>query len=572
MSGQIGYLVKRMTANIKTSVIGKFKAVVNDSIKALTRTHLSGLSQRSQRAQVNEIKRRIFFPYRPQPNPPIALTAQANELVVFHREGFKLGPNVALNKLYIKTHENLYPDFIVHYTRCLQRMLELSSNFPEVPLKMRSSTPIFSPGQRASVSMDKKNFYYILRNYLNDGNQLPAEYIDNNNVRRATPALPSHIRHYTPEIFGQHLRALFDLDSVIRGPSKSFESKGVVLTTNGVSASVHYTPTTNEDESDDESEEEILNGIIQLSLTPPEEEDDDDDVSMEDIDDDMDDDEEDGDSTAVRHIVYVFDPGRVSIITAIGYDSRTNAIVTRTKLTRAQYYNDAKIDACHQRSNIWNLSSKRLIEGMAQHNFRTTDPATFRDSIRYYLGHHDQIWYIFGKRKKKYRQRVFLDGKKKQTVSRFLASLNIPSIELNGQHIDFDGPPVIYYGDGAFPSGGRGERSVPTKWFKKACKQFYRCYAVDEFRTSQVCPTCEDQRVYKVYKRFSDGMKEIRGLRWCDACKRLWDRDMMACENMNKKRLGGYNEILDRPTATEGIRWDEPQAVFVYRRNTPPRN
>ena len=41
--------------------------------------------------------------------------------------------------------------------------------------------------------------------------------------------------------------------------------------------------------------------------------------------------------------------------------------------------------------------------------------------------------------------------------------------------------PVIAYGDGTFPCHGKGEVSVPVKYVKKKCKQFYETIDVNEF-------------------------------------------------------------------------------------------
>ena len=75
--------------------------------------------------------------------------------------------------------------------------------------------------------------------------------------------------------------------------------------------------------------------------------------------------------------------------------------------------------------------------------------------------------------------------KKKKTVHTFLSSL----VRRSGEEIK----PIMFYGNGQFAPGGKGQRSVPCKWVKQECKHYFTCYSVDEFWTSQICPECNDR-------------------------------------------------------------------------------
>ena len=119
-------------------------------------------------------------------------------------------------------------------------------------------------------------------------------------------------------------------------------------------------------------------------------------------------------------------------------------------------------------------------------------------------------------------------SKKQTVVTRALNSLQDPT----------EPDIVVIYGDGSFASGGRGQRSVPVKWFKDACKnRFLDAFEeVDEHRTSSICPDCATQ-LYSVIQFFNGKRYEVRGLMWCSSYKcRGWpfkDRDShVACNNM----------------------------------------
>ena len=113
--------------------------------------------------------------------------------------------------------------------------------------------------------------------------------------------------------------------------------------------------------------------------------------------------------------------------------------------------------------------------------------------------------------------------------------------------------PVIAYGNGSFPTHGRGELSVPTKYIKKKCKQFYTTEEVSEFRTSIVCPRCDkllrkvmikskvkvkvkDEDTGEYTDEDKEVIRQIRGLRRCgsNVCSRMpfLNRDDVGARNI----------------------------------------
>lgn len=92
---------------------------------------------------------------------------------------------------------------------------------------------------------------------------------------------------------------------------------------------------------------------------------------------------------------------------------------------------------------------------------------------------------------------------------------------------------IVAYGAAKFKPGGRGEVNVPTSRAYKECKQKFKTYPVDEFRTTAV--SAKTGVILKnVYSRRLK--KEVRGLKWCDStnnCKFV-NRDLNAALNIRR--------------------------------------
>ena len=339
---------------------------------------------------------------------------------------------------------------------------------------------------------------------------------------------------------------------------------GVVLTTNGVKTQIHGIKTDPQDGEDDPQDgEDDVNNHIQMLSPEYREEDEDEDQDEED------DDEEDDDEEDIEHIAWAVDPGRSNIIFALGFNSRTGELVATRKLTRRQYYEDSGINRANKIFQSWNDSMQDILNGMSEHSLDTVDADVFFENLNWLLDHHDQIWLAKAVSKKWYKLKFFLYGSKRKFIHNFLISFQ--DVE-DGP----DGPSRVYYGNGSFPSGRKGETYVPCKWIKKLFNQYFWCSSVNEFRTSQVCPFC-NERLCKISKQLSNKKVEIRGLRWCESCtkNRFWDRDEVGCRNIYRKGISeDYPDILNRPrqdpdddTLVIGVQWPQPQSVYVL--NSP---
>ncbi len=163
--------------------------------------------------------------------------------------------------------------------------------------------------------------------------------------------------------------------------------------------------------------------------------------------------------------------------------------------------------------------------------FITASPKTvnlkkFEEYIKANISVYDTWWqYKFKKKWAQQKFRVFC--RKRQVLDKFFQSM-----QKKGQQ-----KPVIAYGCSNISCNGRREVSVPVKYVKEKCKQYFETVDVNEFRTSLICPDC-DQPLCKVVKEVNDENKvlEIRGLRRCSStvCSRFsfQNRDLVGAKNI----------------------------------------
>ncbi len=139
---------------------------------------------------------------------------------------------------------------------------------------------------------------------------------------------------------------------------------------------------------------------------------------------------------------------------------------------------------------------------------------------------------------------MFLYGKKKAAIHRFLQKM----LWSTGKSM-----PIMFYGNGGFYHCGKGMCSIPCKWVKRECKLYIKCFNVDEFRTSQICPTC-NECLWDVRKHLRKPVdkrrtKMIRGLKYCssDTCRahRYLNWDDVGCYNIYWKMRVEFPEIME---------------------------
>ena len=257
---------------------------------------------------------------------------------------------------------------------------------------------------------------------------------------------------------------------------------------------------------------------------------------------------------------FVVDPGLTNIINAHVY--KDNKLDTKFRYTRAQYYSESMVDYATKRWSVWNKNPhlKRLIDGRRANHLKKADVDDIARSIRYYQSVREDIRVHKLKPKKFERLNMFLYGKKKAAIHRFLHKM----LRYAGES-----KPIMFYGDGSFYHGGKGMRSVPCKWVKRECKLYFKCFNVDEFRTSQVCPSC-NERLWDVRKHLRKPVGRrrtmmIRGLKYCSSynCRshRYLNRDDVGCSNIYRKTRMEFPEIMERGQPG----WEDAASIHQFR-------
>ena len=225
--------------------------------------------------------------------------------------------------------------------------------------------------------------------------------------------------------------------------------------------------------------------------------------------------------------IIAIDPGRVNIVYA--EEKLNDGSFKSYKLTRGQYYEACGMKRRNRKTAKWEETIREEELVYSRHSPKTTDPEQFDAFLKDYISVYDKLWDL--KLKKKWAQESFrVYRKKRKVLDGFFQSM----------HKKGERKPVIAYGKGGFASHGRGEVSVPTEYVKDKCGKYFETVEVDEYRTSCVCPCC-DNLLCKVTKKIqsADGafqVREVRGLRRCSStvCSQVSfkNRDSVGARNI----------------------------------------
>ena len=247
-------------ANILASISSfeKCKAVINDSINTYAIIHLRRASRQATDRIKKEIRRQILSPASNPPNNAPQLDGHAIELVTFHRQGFRLREGRPLTETYIKQTKGMFRHYILHFGQCLRRQEDLerewnATHSPKrrIKLKKRFPLPFFTIEKSKSLQIDKKGLYFIINEFRKTGGNLGANH----------PPIPTGHNAFNRGLYCEWIMYLFNIKKIMDG-TKMFKFSGVGITTNAVSASVHYTkPEWDEDAS-------LHQSIMALNLTP----------------------------------------------------------------------------------------------------------------------------------------------------------------------------------------------------------------------------------------------------------------------------------------------------------------
>ena len=275
-----GYLEIMIIGNILAATqILKIRAVINDSINAYAIIHLRRASRQVTDRIKKEIRRRIYSPGSNPPNNAPQLDDQAMEVVTFHRQGFRLRENQPLTEYYIQQTKGNIRHYILHFGQCLRRQEDLERGWNathspkrKIKLKKRFPLPFFTIEKTKSLQIDKKGLYFIIHEFCNSAGILGDNH----------PPIPGGHNAMNHGLYCEWIKYLFNIKKIMDG-SKMFKFSGVGITTNAVSASVHYTKPEWDDTDEDASLQHSImqHSVLALKRFTPRSKDEDDDTTKD---------------------------------------------------------------------------------------------------------------------------------------------------------------------------------------------------------------------------------------------------------------------------------------------------
>ena len=164
----IDYLVIQYTANIKTSIRGKYNSVIKQSIKGHIKAHVPNASKDDVLSLTSNLKRCIHHPRSETAVEYSHLDENARGLVKFHRVGFGVDDEGYINDYFIdgvlRGHESI-SRVVMHFAMCLQRQELLQDTFLDGAnvLKKQTALPMFHMGERKSIYICKDGMRWLLK-------------------------------------------------------------------------------------------------------------------------------------------------------------------------------------------------------------------------------------------------------------------------------------------------------------------------------------------------------------------------------------------------------------------------
>ena len=224
------------------------------------------------------------------------------------------------------------------------------------------------------------------------------------------------------------------------------------------------------------------------------------------------------------------------------WDKDGNVLPGKSILSGAQYYTDAGLNSGQKLFEMWNINIWEEIMDMSIHHCKTADWNFLLVGIRTIANHYESLWEEMLKKCRK-RQLFHQFCRKKKVIARALESLKRDGDEASDV--------LVLYGNALFPSGGRGEHSVPVKGIKTMCKQVYDHFQdVDEYRSTVTCSCCGEE-LARVVEQVGSRIQDVHGLLWCssDQCKRcpLKVRDLDAAKSIYNAYNGEASPLQSNP-------------------------
>jgi len=467
----LNYIVRDQTVNILNQLQPKAMGLIKDAVSAHIKNKEPTIAPSAETALRKELMKRIKTPTsRARTRQRVTLDESDLALVARLRNGFFPGSvfddedrsTMWLDDDYFKKittparKKTMLPMIITHFVKCLIAQESLDDGFQprpyvsELNAKKRSPLPLFQKGLQ-HINLDARMLYFVIKY---------AKTLEYSNGRSPTePNDPTWLKsagafEKVRPLVRQWIHRVFDFHRWKHprsggGKWRISDDEGVFVTTNGFDVSVLLRNREDEVTRDREDEVTLRQSNRVLNLSPAhdddDEEEDDDDVSMESIPDDR--------PTFVASI----DPGRRNIIYCIITDT-DGKFLKRVVLTRAGYYDNAKIVAVRDRINERNRKEelKKMYTAFSDNHFLTSDDLAQVQAFKTYVSYHTTLW-TEKTRKWWYRQRFHVYQNKERVIDNLLNDI--------GADVTVDGVTYVLgevrYEDGNFPSGRRTEQYVP---------------------------------------------------------------------------------------------------------------
>ena len=479
----VAYVCKMFLQNVVQHVKRNYSKFIRFTIEAFCVENNIAFDAGNMSPLVRYIESRILDPNAPNPNN-INLTNDQQAFVDYHRNFFE--PNVVLTEEWVESHVEKTVLYFAH----LLNYYDVHLNVHDQPRRF-FPIPVYDL-MRHNMTIDKKVWYHI----INQSDLRPENWTDDN-------GLPMTVDRFvtggTSERWFRRLFKVEENETRTSNDRKRF-SPGTGIKTNGVDCSVPYVVTGDIAGRDPgrgggrggrggrggggRGRGGGGRGRTGWGLGG-------------------------GRGGGRGRTVVAIDPGRAHLLNIVRVDKDGNVLSRESILSGAQFYTDAGLNTGQKRFERWNLERLMADLEMSAHHRKTSDWDALKDGIRTIVENYDHLWEEMLKKCRK-RQLFHQYGMKKSALANALNSLG-----------DGTNDVLVLYGAAEFPSGGRGQHSVPVKGIRTMCVQMHETQFVDEFRSTVTCSCCGGE-LTRVVEQVGARVQDVHGLLWCSSerCKR----------------------------------------------------
>jgi hypothetical protein len=208
------------------------------------------------------------------------------------------------------------------------------------------------------------------------------------------------------------------------------------------------------------------------------------------------------------------DPGRTNLVTA--YDSYFDKFYT---FTRKDYYGVFR--GSMEKLKTWEKHMQPINEELSQFSLRSGNADRCEGYRNVYFKWYYSIWrarLAFNRA----RESLNIFFKKRKVLDQFFAKIRGPNTVP---------APKVAYGAASIRPHAHGEMSVPVKYILKVCQKMHHTTMVNEYLTTKTHEAC-GSRMHPVKNEGEPANYSVRGLYWCQTCRKFVNRDRNAALNI----------------------------------------